>query len=367
MNLLDRSFRQNLNILIASLSLAVLVLVGGFSISGCSQEVDAGEAVPALDAVNVYVQDISEEKRVLPIRTSGRLASKAEIKLSFKIGGFIDRLYVDEGRAVNSGTRLARLNLAEINAQVQQASSALEKATRDRDRAEGLYRDSVVTLEQVQDARTGVEIAEANLNIASFNRTHAEIFAPAGGRILKRTAEAGELVGAGQPIFVFGADREGWVVRVGLADRDIVNVAVGDSARLSFDAYPGTSFSGWITEVADAADVMSSTFEVEIALDDPSRKLKSGFIARVDIFPSRAEAHYFLPIEALVEGNGEEGLVYVYDEAEEQVKKIPVRIARILDREIAITGGLAGYSKVVTEGGGFLKGEGPVNIKTQPE
>ncbi len=312
--------------------------------------------------MNVFVQDIAEEKRALPIRSSGRLSTKAEVKLSFKIGGLVDRVYVDEGQRVKKGTRLARLNMAEIDAQVLQAKSGLDKAKRDRDRAEGLYADSVATLEQVQDARTAVEIAEANLKIASFNRTHAEIFAPASGRVLKRAAEAGELVGAGQPIYVFGANREGWVVRVGLADQDIVKLAVGDSAKLSFDAYPDEIFQGRVTEVADAADPMSGTFEVEIAIDEPANLLKSGFIARVDLFPSKAEPLYFLPIEALVEGNGDEGIVYVYDAAQNEAKKIPVKIARILDEEIAIKSGLGNYTQVITEGASFLYGEGPVRV-----
>ncbi|MFK7843946.1 MAG: efflux RND transporter periplasmic adaptor subunit [Rhodothermales bacterium] len=334
-------------------------------ISSCSRDVGADTAVPTAAPVNVFVQDISQERRALPIRSSGRLATKAEIKLSFKIGGFVEHVYVDEGRKVKQGARLARLNLSEIDAQVMQAQSGLDKAIRDRDRAEGLYADSVATLEQVQDARTGVEVAEANLNIASFNRKHAEIYAPASGRILKRAAEAGELVGPGQPIYVFGADREGWVVRVGLSDQDIVKLAVGDSSVLFFDAYPGQEFKGKVSEVADAADAMSSTFEVEISINDPGKLLKSGFIARVDIYPSKAEALYFLPIESLVEGNGEEGIVYVFDEVENRARKVPVQIVRILDREIAVGGGLEGYTKVITEGAGFLNGDGPVQVMTQ--
>ncbi len=371
MNALNRFHHlRNLRFLVTFATLfayTAMIVAVVIIVSGCGHEVGAGSAEVAIHPVNVFVKDITKEKKALPIRSSGRLASKAEIKLSFKIGGVIEKLHVDEGRKVRKGARLARLNLAEIDAQVLQAQSGLDKAIRDRDRAEGLYADSVATLEQVQDARTGVDIAEANVKIATFNRRYAEIYAPANGRILKRGAETGELVAAGQPIYLFGADREGWVVRVGLSDRDIVKLAVGDSANLAFDAYPDMSFIGRVTEVADAADPLSSTFEVEVAIDDPQKLLKSGFISRVDIFPSRAEELYFLPIEALVEGNGEEGFVYVLDEKEMQAKKILVQIERILDREIAVSRGLEGYRQVVTEGAGFLHGDGPVQVMTSAE
>ena len=332
-------------------------------LSGCSRDAGAGAASTNDVPVAVQTADIEIRDTALPIRTSGRLAGKAEVRLSFKIGGIVDRLFVDEGTRVKKGSRLARLNLAEIDAQVTQAKSGLEKAQRDFERAEGLYQDSVATLEQLQDARTAVELAQASLEIASFNREHAEIVAPSAGRILKRAAESGELVSPGQPVYVFGADREGWVVRAGLADRDIVKLAVGDSAHLAFDPYPDMIFEGWVTEVADAADPLSGTFEVEISIDDPENRLKSGFIARVDLYPSQNENYRVVPIEALVEGNGREGLVYAYVEESGEAKKIPVRIARILDDELVVSEGLEEYSRVVTEGAGFLKGNGAVSVR----
>ena len=344
------------------LGVAVLIITGG--LAGCNRTVEA-EINSTAPVSNVYVAPIEKRDQPLPIRTSGRLSSKAEVRLSFKVGGIVERVYVDEGRSVRAGATLARLNLAEIDAQVLQATSSLEKAQRDLKRVEGLYQDSVATLEQFQDAQTGVEIAEANVRIAEFNRKHAEIKAPARGRILKRMVEQDELINPGQPAFMFGSSQTGWVVRVGLADKDIVKVALGDSAKLAFDAYPGQEFSGWVTELADAADPVSSTFEVEVAIEDPSNLLKSGFIARVDLFPSRGETFFYIPVEALVEANGKEGLVYVYDEANQEAKKVSVEISRLFETEIAVSNGLDDYDKVITEGASFLKADGPVQVLEQ--
>ena len=341
---------------------ALLVVVTG--LMGCNRDVEA-ERNTVTFVPNVYVAPIEKRDQPLPIRTSGRLASKAEVRLSFKIGGIIEQLNVDEGRSVRRGAVLARLNLAEIDAQVVQATSGLEKAKRDLERVQGLFQDSVATLEQFQDAQTGVEIAEANVRIAEFNRKHAEIKAPAAGRILRRMAERDELVNPGQPVFVFGSSRTGWVARVGLADRDIVKLALSDSARLVFDAYPDQEFKGWVTEVADAADPMSGTFEVEIAIQDPNQLLKSGFIARVDLYPSRGESYFYVPVEALVEGDNREGIMYVYDEASQEAKKVAVQIARILESEIAVANGLEDYDRVVTDGASFLRGDGPVQVTEQ--
>ena len=343
--------------------LTLLLLATG--LLGCNRDVGAESSDTVEMVPNVYVAPIEKRDQPLPIRTSGRLSSKAEVRLSFKIGGIVERMFVDEGRSVRSGAVLARLNLAEIDAQVVQATSGLDKAKRDFDRVEGLFKDSVATLEQFQDAQTGLDIAEANVRIAEFNRKHAEIKAPASGRILRRMAEQDELVNPGQPVFVFGSSQTGWVARVGLADRDIVKIALGDSANLVFDAYPDEVFKGWVTEVADAADPMSGTFEVEVAIQDPDRVLKSGFIARVDLFPSQGESYLYIPVEALVEGDGREGIVYVYDQTSQQAKKVAVQIARVLETELAVASGLESYDRVVTEGASFLRGDGPVQVTEQ--
>ena len=332
-----------------------------FATTGCNRDAGALEGAARVEATAVRTASVAREARPMPIYTSGRLSAKREMKLSFKIGGIVDRIMADEGDRVRGGAVLARLNMAEIDAQVLQAERAVEKAQRDLERVEALHADSVATLEQVQDARTGAEIAEATLRIAAFNRRHATIAAPAGGRILRRLAEPNELVEAGYPLFVFAADQEGWIVRLGLADRDIVKVSLADSAHLSFDAYPDVRFTGRITEIADAADPLSGTFEVEVAVDDPGRLLKSGFIARVALFPSLAETYDFVPVEALVEGDGDEGIVYGGD-GDGRARKRAVRIGRLMDEEVAIAGGLDGIDRVITSGAGFLSDGDPVRI-----
>ena len=66
---------------------------------------------------------------------------------------------------------LATLNLTEVNAAAEQASLAYQKAERDYERASNLYQDSVATLEQMQNAKTALDVARQQYNSAGFNRT----------------------------------------------------------------------------------------------------------------------------------------------------------------------------------------------------
>ena len=334
-----------------TLSLALLApALALVLLAGCRS--NAQEApVPA--PVPVRTASVHHETRALPIRTSGRLAPKAETRLSFKTSGLIDRFFVDEGDRVRAGRLLARLDLSEIDAQVRQARSAFEKAERDAARMEALFRDSVATLEQLQNTRTARDVAASTLEIARFNRRHSEIRAATEGRVLRRLAESGELVTPGKTVLIVGGVRD-WVVRVGLADRDVVRLRLGDRAAFRFDAFPDRVFTGRVSEIAEAADPTTGTFEVEVTVDDPERRLKSGFIAHVDLYPSSGETFALIPVEALVEADGEEGRVFAFDDATNRARSRSVRIARLLGDTLAVRTGLERVAAVITEGAAYL-------------
>ena len=320
------------------------------------------EQVKYEEKVRVKMVKVEQKEFSLPIHTSGKLSSKTETKLSFKIGGIIESILVDEGQRVQKGQLLARLNLSEINAQVNQARSGFEKAKRDLERIKKLYADAAATLEQVQDATTGLEIANSNLNVAEFNLRHAMIYAPSDGKILKRFVEVNELAAAGIPIFIFGTTSRDWIVRVGVSDRDVVRLRLTDPAFVLFDAYPKTTFQAHITEIAEAADIMSGTFEVELKVNEGTYKLVSGFVAKVDIIPFNKQQTFVIPIEALMEGDGVSGFVYTLDVSKERVKKIPVKISSIFEKNIMVESGLEKVSEVITDGAPYLRDGSVVEV-----
>ena len=108
------------------------------------------------------------------IKTSGQLTTNDETILGFKTSGIVSSILVKEGDFVKKGQLLATLDLREINALVSQARHGYEKAQRDFRRVQNLYRDSVVTLEQLQNAETGLAVAKEQLEAANLT----EVFHP---------------------------------------------------------------------------------------------------------------------------------------------------------------------------------------------
>jgi multidrug efflux system membrane fusion protein len=336
--------------------IAMTGLIGLLFIAGCHRKPGNGgglQSVP-VKTVHVLVQRLSE-----PIRTSGFLSSEVEIKLSFKTGGIIDRVHARDGERVRKGQILAGLKLDEISGMAEQARNGYDKANRDFARAQNLYRDSVATLEQIQDARTGLNVAKANLDIAEFNLAHSVITAPADGRILKRLAEAGELIGPGYPVYVFGTEGSVWVVKVGATDRDVVRIASGDSASVTLDAFPDTRFAASVRSVGGAPDPMSGVFEVELSLRQGPRAFVNGLMADAEIFPARKHEYRVIPFEALVDVSDVRGYVYTVSQ-DRTARKLPVTIGFLTDGTAAIERGLEKTDRVVSEGATYLSDGMPV-------
>jgi multidrug efflux system membrane fusion protein len=318
-------------------------------------------AIP-VKTVSVKTQMVSQ-----PIFTSGLLVSDNEIRLSFKVGGIIERVAVHEGQRVAAGQILAALNLSEIEAQVALTRTAYDKALRDLKRIENLYRDNVATLEQTQNAKTAVDLANANLQIAEFNLQHAVIHAPTKGIILKAYVEPDELVAAGQTVFYFGSMGKHWRVKVGITERDIIRLQLNDSSSVSFDAYPDVQFPASIVELAGSADPFTGTFEAEIQLEPCDYKLISGFVARVTIFSSQKEKYQIIPIDALYEADGSEASVFYIPDKSDMVKKQQVKLGPILGKQITVSSGLEGIGEVIAVGTAYLYDGAPVKILDQTE
>jgi len=330
-------------------ALAALALLPA-ALAGCRS--GGAEAPPADAPRAVRVAAVTHERLAPPVIATGTLGPKEEVGLSFKVGGIVGRVLVDEGATVRAGDTLAALDLAEIDAGVTQARSAAEKAERDLARAQRLYADSVTTLEQVQNAQTGHDVASAALESAIFNRRFAIVVAPAAGVILRRSVEPGELVGPLAPVLTLGSASRGTVVRAGLADRDIVRVRRGDPARVTFDALGGRVLEGTVTEIAAAADPLTGTYRVEVAV--PAAGLASGLVGRMEIRPAARAEVALVPVDALLEADGVRATVMALSADGRRAERRVVRIAFLAGDRVAVADGLAGVTRVITDGAAWL-------------
>ena len=291
-----------------------------------------------------------------PIHSRGKIAAAEELQLSFKTGGIIARVHIREGERVQAGQLLAELALDEIAAQAAQAAALAEKAERDLVRAESLHAAEVISLEALENARTQAEIARNSQRAARFNLQYSRIVAPRDGVVLRRFVEERELIAPGQPVLTLGADDEGYVVRAALSDRELVQVSIGDSARVRLDAYPDREWIGVIHEIAGAADPISGLFPLEVSLqNEEGVTLSSGLVAKLTIQPASASARtrVYVPVSAVVEGDGRTANVFLIESG--VARKRAVTVDFIVNEEVAVMDGLTSKDVVITEGALYLQ------------
>jgi RND family efflux transporter MFP subunit len=340
-----RPYSQGLAAIAASALLAAC--------SGPQEPSDTESPPAAVRAAPVESVSVAQQTRAV-----GVLSPRDELRLAFKVGGVVDTVRVEPGDVVRKGQVLAELKRTEIDAAVDQAAEGVEKARRDLERARQLRRDEVATEEQVQDLTTAYNVARANLETARFNAGFARIEAPSDGIVFERLARGGELVQAGQPVVVLGSTTSGWVVRVGLADRDAVRMELGTTASVSFDAFPGRTFPGKVTRIGAAADRQTGTFEVEIAVEPQGARFARGLVAKVALplapLAGVAPSATVVPITALVDADGAHATVYVLDAGSGTARRKDITLGAILGEQVIVTAGLALGEPVITDGAAWL-------------
>ncbi len=334
---------------------AVLWLSAATLAAGCGSD-SPPTGTPAA-ATPVRVAAVVQSSLQSSLRAVGTLAPAEEIRLSFKTAGVIASINVEQGERVQSGQLLASLAQQEVAAAVAQARALAEKTERDLERGRALFADEVATREQLDDLMTARDVAAANLRAAEFNARFARIEAPADGIVLRKLAEADELVAAGQPVLVVGDTSEGWIISAALTDRDIVRVRPGDAARVRLDAYPGQVFPATVSELASAADPMTGTYEMKLSISPDGVRFVQGLVAKVEMTGAAGSNVSVVPVQALLEADGSEAVVYVIARRDdgEIAQRVAVRIGRLVGDQVEVLGGLAGDERVVTEGASYLR------------
>ena len=333
-----------------------LVVLAAVGLSSCSQkqETESVEAPPT----PVRVVQVVEQEIPTIVRACGVIESSKLMKLSFKTGGIVKRIAVEEGERVKGGAVLAGLNLTEIEARLAQAETAYEKGLRDLERVKNLFRDSVVTTEHLQDATSAFNNVSAELEIARFNLRHSSIKAPSEGLILKRLVEENELVSPGQPVFVFSSSEAGFVLRAGVSDREILDLALGDSATVSFDTFAEPRFAAVVSEMP--AGSSQGMFEVELTILDTQLTLLTGMIGCAEIYSHKIQRFAVVPIDALVDAEADHAFVYLRQG--DIVRRRPVRLGVFFEETVAVLEGLSPGQEVVTEGAPYLTDKSKIKL-----
>jgi len=205
-----------------------------------------------------------QDPGVLPV--SGNV-EVTEVNIAFKIPGRVVALLTDEGRTVRINEKIAVLDSAEYESQVNQnravlrnAEATLDKARKDYDRADVLYKNGAISSQQMDAAKTAndvtlsqVQQAAAALRTFEVKLKDTVIYSPVSGVVLRKNVEAGETVSAGTPVYTIGDLENPWI-KVYVKEGKLGLVKLGQKAEIRTDSYPGKIYEGTVTYISSEAE-----------------------------------------------------------------------------------------------------------------
>lgn len=341
------------------LSLVAVVSV----LYSCKEENKSKNALAAPDVIPVKVAAVSALGLPKEINATGLVSTENEARYSFKIGGVISRVLIEEGQFFKKGQLLATLNSTEISAGLEQSSLNVEKAQRDYARAESLYKDSVFTLEQLQNTKTTLDIAQKAREAVAFNERYSKIYAASDGFVSQKMANEGEVIGAGMPVFVINETRgsDNYLLKVGVSDREWALISLGQTAKVTLDGYADKEIDAFVFRKSQASDRALGSFQIELKLRLKDVKPAVGMFGKAEIFTKQDENVSVIPYSSLVEADGDKAFVFA-PEGGNKVKKIPVTIARVDNQQVYLKEGLAGVGEIVISNSAYLNEKSAIKI-----
>ena len=231
---------------------------------------------------------VSASANVVPIRSTD---------LATRISGVVDAIYVREGTDALSGQLLLKLDqstyLTAIDAANDNVTAKLAAVQLAELQLEQLAPDA--SPGQIEFVQANLRLAEAELDLARTNLSGAqmalgqtEVRAPFAGTIADVDIEVGEQAVAGQTVISLGDLSEWLIETTNLSELQVVRLAVGDRAEITFEALPGVTIGGSVDriQVRGTSDVGGVVFAVAIRPDEPNSDLRWGMTATVRIRPS---------------------------------------------------------------------------------
>ncbi|HEX6964695.1 MAG TPA: efflux RND transporter periplasmic adaptor subunit [Gemmatimonadaceae bacterium] len=284
-------------------------------------------AAPTYETVAARRGDLT-----VTVTATGALAPLDTVYVGTEVSGIVDVVAADYNDHVTKGQVIAVLNTDQLQAQIRQARAALAAAQANAQqmaatlaeaepqavRAESLFKRTMISPEALESARAALARAraseanaraqaagaEAALQAQETMLNKATIRAPISGIVLQRAVERGRTVAAAlqaPTLFVLAADLEHMTLSLDVDEADIGQVAVGQMADFTVDAYPDTAFSATVRSVRNAAKTVEGvvTYQAILDVSNPRLLLRPGMTATARIATASAHDVLLVPNAAL--------------------------------------------------------------------
>lgn len=318
---------------------------------------------------------VTEGTFTTTVEAKGQLKPISSSVVSPSVDGTVDSVNVQAGQSVNEGDVLMTIKNDELDRNVAEAQRAVAAAQEDLANAQKAAAAAQATLttdvegasaaaagapaasgdtNAVSAAQRSLASAQANLDQANAKAASRTVTAPSSGSIVELNAKVGATVTGGM---IMGesdtsggkqcmqiADLSKMKVTVQVGEKDIAKIAVGQSANVTYPAFPDIVSQGTVTAIASVANSDAAnggggsvTFNVDILIEAPDARLKPGMTAEVSVVTEQLDDVVMVPTMALMTEDGEHYYVNVAtDDEGKQTRRVKVTVVTQNDNEAVV-------------------------------
>ena len=271
------------------------------------------------------------------IEFSGNIEAEKTVNISPSMSGKIDKLIVDVGSIVKKGDLLAKLD----DTQLKQAQTQYLNMEKNYKRMQELKRTGAIDGATFDEVETGYKVAKSSYE---FMLENTEIKASFNGVITVTYKKEGENYDAMMdPMLLRMMNLDKVKARIQVSDADINEIKKGQKVILSVNN-SDEEFTGKVSFVSPEADVMSGTFNVEMAVTNKNNILKHNQFARIKVLTETSENTIIVPQQAILNAD------HVFTIENDKAVKKYVTLGLENEYEIEITEGLQEGETVITQG-----------------
>ena len=305
------------------------------------------------------------------VEAKGQLKPISASVVSPSVDGTVAQINVQAGQSVNEGDVLMTIKNDELDSAVAEAQRAVAAAQEDLNNAQkalaaaqaapamdadgtAVPTDTSADANAVSSAQRNLASAQATLEQANAKAAERTVKAPSSGSIVELNAKVGATVAGG---VVMGegdtsggkqcmqiADLSKMKVTVQVGEKDIAKIAVGQSANVTYPAFPDIVSQGTVTAIASVANADASyggsgsvTFNVDILIEAPDSRLKPGMTAEVSVVTEQLDDVVMVPTMALMTEDGENYYVNLAtDDEGKETRRVKVTVVTQNDNDAVV-------------------------------
>jgi len=339
---------------------AVIVVTGITSREKSNADLRTWTDEQAIPTVAVVLPDARAAASTLEL--PGRLEAYSRAPIYARVSGYVKNWNVDIGATVKAGQLLAEIEAPDLDQQLlqaradltsQQASARLSEATLERRKT--LLSSNFVSHQEIDERtadlankRAAVNSGQANVDRLEALAGYKKIVAPFDGVVTERNTDVGALINAGAstgPAMFVVSDIRKLRVYINVPQNYVPSIRIGAAAAIAVPEYPGQTFQATVESSSQSVDIATGTTRIQLALDNPDRKLMPGSYATVRLNLTRDKAPLYIPASALMFNS--KGLRVATVGAGDKIKFKTVTIARDLGKDIELASGLAADDRVI--------------------